>query len=165
MLALNPSSDHGVKLSRGRPRAPLGRWTRAYSPKISRFCDCLTAYTVPIPSWLEPVATLPDKRLCPYENLSSIGAGEMGEVYAAYDTVWTESSASKVLPSHLADNPEQFDREARAIFVAQAPAPLHADGILGGEAPASRLERCHCGSIGGAVRHRGRGWIGQGLPD
>jgi succinate dehydrogenase/fumarate reductase flavoprotein subunit len=47
----------------------------------------------------------------------------------------------KVLPSHLADNPEQFDREARAIFVAQAPAPLHGDGILGGgEAPASRLE-------------------------
>jgi len=61
---------------------------------------------------------LSGKRLGPYEILSAIGAGGMGEVYRAKDTRLDRIIAIKVLPSHLADRAElreRFDREARTI--------------------------------------------------
>jgi serine/threonine protein kinase len=61
---------------------------------------------------------LTGKRLGPYEILSAIGAGGMGEVYRAKDTRLNRIVAIKVLPSHLADSPElreRFEREARTI--------------------------------------------------
>src|ERR1700736_3138018 len=61
---------------------------------------------------------LSGKRLGPYEILSAIGAGGMGEVYRAKDTRLNRIVAIKVLPSHLADSPElreRFEREARTI--------------------------------------------------
>src|SRR6202165_3645195 len=64
------------------------------------------------------MAILPGKRLGPYEILSSIGAGGMGEVYRAKDTRLDRTVAIKVLPPDLADRPElreRFEREARAI--------------------------------------------------
>ena len=64
------------------------------------------------------MAILPGKRLGPYEILSAIGAGGMGEVYRAKDTRLNRIVAIKVLPSHLADSPElreRFEREARTI--------------------------------------------------
>ena len=57
-------------------------------------------------------------RLGPYEILSPVGAGGMGEVYKARDTRLERSVAIKVLPSHLASDTalrERFEREARAI--------------------------------------------------
>ena len=60
----------------------------------------------------------PGKRLGPYEILSAIGAGGMGEVYRAKDTRLDRIVAIKVLPPHLADSPElreRFEREARTI--------------------------------------------------
>ncbi|MBI3668064.1 MAG: serine/threonine protein kinase, partial [Acidobacteria bacterium] len=57
-------------------------------------------------------------RLGPYEILAPIGAGGMGEVYRAKDTRLDRTVAIKVLPAHLADNPElrqRFEREARAV--------------------------------------------------
>jgi serine/threonine protein kinase len=59
----------------------------------------------------------PSTRLGPYEIISSIGAGGMGEVYRARDTRLNRIVAVKVLPEHLS-NPqlrERFEREARAI--------------------------------------------------
>src|SRR5438093_1364541 len=57
-------------------------------------------------------------RLGPYEILSAIGAGGMGEVYRAKDTRLDRIVAIKVLPSHLSQNPQlkqRFEREARTI--------------------------------------------------
>ena len=57
-------------------------------------------------------------RLGPYEILSAIGAGGMGEVYRARDTRLDRIVAIKVLPAHLADNSvlrERFEREAKTI--------------------------------------------------
>jgi serine/threonine protein kinase len=64
------------------------------------------------------MAILSGKRLGPYEVLSAIGAGGMGEVYRAHDTRLDRIVAIKVLPAHLADKPElreRFEREARTI--------------------------------------------------
>src|ERR1700682_3207156 len=61
---------------------------------------------------------LPGRRLGPYEILSSVGAGGMGEVYRARDTRLDRIVAIKVLPTHLADRSElreRFEREARTI--------------------------------------------------
>ena len=57
-------------------------------------------------------------KLGPYEVLSSLGAGGMGEVYKARDTRLDRTVAIKVLASHLSENADlrqRFDREARAI--------------------------------------------------
>jgi eukaryotic-like serine/threonine-protein kinase len=57
-------------------------------------------------------------RLGPYEILSGIGAGGMGEVYRARDTRLDRIVAIKVLPAHLVDRSEsheRFEREARTI--------------------------------------------------
>src|SRR6202163_1891075 len=57
-------------------------------------------------------------RLGPYEILSPLGAGGMGEVYRAKDTRLDRTVAVKILPSHLSDDPEaqqRFEREARTI--------------------------------------------------
>ena len=57
-------------------------------------------------------------RLGPYEILSPLGAGGMGEVYKARDTRLERDVAIKVLPAHLSQDPElkaRFFREAQAI--------------------------------------------------
>jgi len=56
-------------------------------------------------------------RLGPYEIVSPLGAGGMGEVYRARDTRLERTVAIKVLPQHLS-SPEvrqRFEREARTI--------------------------------------------------
>src|SRR5262252_845015 len=56
-------------------------------------------------------------RLGPYEVLSPLGAGGMGEVYRARDTRLGREVAIKVLPAGLAADPERlkrFEREARS---------------------------------------------------
>ena len=60
----------------------------------------------------------PGRKLGPYEVLSPLGAGGMGEVYKAKDTRLDRSVALKVLPGELSRDPSRrarFEREAKAI--------------------------------------------------
>ena len=60
----------------------------------------------------------PGTRFGPYEVVSAIGAGGMGEVYRARDTRLDRSVAVKVLPADFAGRAElraRFEREAKAI--------------------------------------------------
>jgi len=66
----------------------------------------------------------PGTRLGPYEILSALGAGGMGEVYRARDSRLNRSVAIKVLPSALASDSERrgrFEREAHAIAALSHP--------------------------------------------
>lgn len=101
------------------------------------------------------MALSPGTRLGPYEILSAIGAGGMGEVYRAKDTRLDRTVAIKVLPSDLSSNPklrQRFEREARAISSLSHPNICslhdigHQDGVdylvmeyLEGESLAHRL--------------------------
>jgi len=63
-------------------------------------------------------------RLGPYEIVSPLGAGGMGEVYRARDSRLGRDVAVKVLPSHLSDNAElkqRFEREAKAVSALSHP--------------------------------------------
>jgi eukaryotic-like serine/threonine-protein kinase len=57
-------------------------------------------------------------RLGPYEILSPLGAGGMGEVYRTRDTRLGGQVTARVLPQSLAADPEalaRFEREALAV--------------------------------------------------
>ncbi|MGA9752713.1 MAG: protein kinase [Acidobacteriota bacterium] len=63
------------------------------------------------------MSSLSGKRLGPYEILSPLGAGGMGEVYKARDTRLGREVAVKVLPQEFAAEPERlrrFEQEAKA---------------------------------------------------
>ena len=60
----------------------------------------------------------PGTTLGPYEIQAPLGAGGMGEVYQARDTRLDRTVAIKVLPEHVAADPDlkqRFEREAKTI--------------------------------------------------
>ena len=97
------------------------------------------------------------QRLGPYEVVSPVGAGGMGEVYRARDTRLDRIVAVKVLPEHVASDPDlrqRFEREAKTLAALSHPhiCPVfdvgRQDGIdflvmeyLEGETLARRLEQ------------------------
>src|ERR1700694_4437713 len=63
-------------------------------------------------------------RLGPYEILSTIGAGGMGEVYRARDTKLDREVAIKVLPESVSRDAgvmARFEREAKAVAALSHP--------------------------------------------
>ena len=63
-------------------------------------------------------------KLGPYEILSPLGAGGMGEVYRARDARLDRTVAVKVLPERLAEDPDalaRFEREAKAVAALSHP--------------------------------------------
>ena len=57
-------------------------------------------------------------RLGPYAIEFPLGAGGMGEVYKTTDTRLERTVAIKVLPAHVASDPERksrFEREAKVL--------------------------------------------------
>ena len=60
----------------------------------------------------------PGSTLGPYEIVSMLGAGGMGEVYRAKDTKLGRDVALKILPASFTDDPERvarFRREAQVL--------------------------------------------------
>src|SRR5438477_3532635 len=72
-------------------------------------------------------------RLGPYEIVSALGAGGMGEVYRAHDTKLGRDVALKILPDTFATDPERlarFQREAQVLASLNHP---HIGAIYGFE--------------------------------
>ena len=95
----------------------------------------------------------PGDKLGPYEILSPIGAGGMGEVYKARDTRLDRTVAIKVLPDHIAKREDlraRFEREAHTVASLNHPhiCTLHDIGpgymvmeLIEGETLAARLDK------------------------
>ncbi len=65
----------------------------------------------------------PGTSLGPYQIDAPLGAGGMGEVYKATDTRLDRTVAIKVLPEHVAADPDlkRFEREARTVAALNHP--------------------------------------------
>ena len=79
----------------------------------------------------------PGTRLGPYVITAPIGAGGMGEVYKATDTRLDRTVAIKVLPEHVASDPDlkqRFEREAKTLAALSHPhiCPIHDVGSQNG---------------------------------
>ena len=99
----------------------------------------------------------PGTSLGPYQINAPLGAGGMGEVYKATDTRLDRTVAIKVLPEHVANDPDlkqRFEREARTVAALNHPHICtlydigNQDGIdflvmeyLDGQTLAQRLEK------------------------
>src|SRR6266545_4086075 len=102
-----------------------------------------------------PLALASGARLGPYEIVSPLGVGGMGEVYRATDTRLERVVAIKVLPDGITASPqtlERFQREARAASALNHPSictiydvgtdpPFIAMELLEGETVQERLRR------------------------
>src|SRR5205809_2579254 len=80
----------------------------------------------------EVVTLQPGTRVGPYEVLSALGAGGMGEVYRARDTTLHRDVAIKVLPELVASDPERvarFEREAQLLAALNHPNIAHIHGL------------------------------------
>src|SRR5204862_2155693 len=83
------------------------------------------------------MALFPGTRLGPYEILSPLGAGGMGEVYRARDSRLDRDVAIKVLPESLIEDGDalaRFEREAKAVAALSHPniLAIHDFGREGG---------------------------------
>jgi len=73
---------------------------------------------------LSGLSLSPGTRLGPYEIVSALGAGGMGEVYRAKDLRLERDIAVKVLPESVARDPEalaRFEREAKSVAALSHP--------------------------------------------
>ena len=64
------------------------------------------------------------RRIGPYEVVSPVGAGGMGEVYRAHDSRLRRDVALKVLPADRSSDPDRLrrvEREARAVAALNHP--------------------------------------------
>src|SRR5437773_9142384 len=71
-------------------------------------------------------------RLGPYEILSALGAGGMGEVYRAHDTKLNRDVALKILPDAFASDPDRlarFTREAQTLAALNHSHIAHIHGL------------------------------------
>jgi len=83
------------------------------------------------------MALNPGDRIGPYEIVSPLGQGGMGEVYRALDTKLGRHVAIKVLPAQVAADPERlarFEREAITLATLNHPHIAHVYGLEDGAA-------------------------------
>ncbi len=78
------------------------------------------------------LALSPGARLGPFQIVSALGAGGMGEVYRAIDTKLKRQVAIKILPATLAANADRlarFQREAEVLAALNHPNIAHIHGL------------------------------------
>ena len=88
--------------------------------------------------------------LGPYQIEAPLGAGGMGEVYRARDTRLDRTVAIKVLPEHVAAEPDlkqRFEREAYVRLFLTERTPDEETWVLAGH--------CSVGSRSNQKHHRG----------
>lgn len=114
-------------------------------------------------------------QLGPYEIVSRLGAGGMGEVYRARDFKLGRSVAIKVLPSDVARDPEKLDRlerEAKLLASLNHPNIASIYGFEDSDKPGLNtvlakaitpysVELMCAGSLGGAMPYTSRFISGQ----
>src|SRR6266550_3126464 len=104
-----------------RPRQAIRRRVRRPLPdqRRHRRGDRLADHSDPqLGGWGEAMSLTTGTRLGPYEILSALGVGGMGEVYRARDTKLGRDVALKVIPDTYAldsDRLARFQREAQVL--------------------------------------------------
>ncbi|MCI0408764.1 MAG: serine/threonine protein kinase, partial [Acidobacteria bacterium] len=96
----------------------------------------------------------PGTRLGPYEILSPLGAGGMGEVWRAKDTRLDREVAVKILPAGLALNEQfraRFEREAKVISSLNHPNICTLHDV--GEVPSPQASGEQAGPTGSALHY------------
>jgi eukaryotic-like serine/threonine-protein kinase len=96
----------------------------------------------------------PGVRLGPYEILSPLGAGGMGEVWKAKDTRLDREVAVKILPAGLALNEQfraRFEREAKVISSLNHPNICTLHDV--GEIPSPQASTAQAGGAGSALHY------------
>ena len=81
---------------------------------------------------MSPLTPTPGSRLGPYEIISALGAGGMGEVYRARDTKLNRDVAIKVLLPVVANDSDRlarFSREAQVLASLNHPNIAHIHGL------------------------------------
>ena len=127
---LSTNADEG----QGRRALPIPRFC---GPLMMVVDESRAAIITRPASQFQTLALIPGSRLGPYEILSLLGAGGMGEVYRARDPRLGRDVAIKVLPAAFSADPE-------------SPSPLRAGSARRGGAQSSE----HPGRL--RRRHRGR---------
>jgi serine/threonine protein kinase/tetratricopeptide (TPR) repeat protein len=108
-----PASEREAYLDRVCPDPSLRREVES----LIAACDAGDSHFLEQPD-LEREDLEPGTMLGPYEILSHLGSGGMGEVYRARDTKLKREIALKLLPRDFARNPDalvRFEREARVL--------------------------------------------------
>jgi Tol biopolymer transport system component len=100
-------------------------------------------------------------RIGPYEVISALGAGGMGEVYRARDTRLHRDVALKLLPAAVAADPQRvarFRREAQLLAALNHPNIAQVYGIEGddGTPPAIAMELVHGRTLQEIIRNAPR---------
>jgi eukaryotic-like serine/threonine-protein kinase len=89
--------------------------------------------------------TMIGKQVGPYQVLSRLGEGGMGEVYRARDTKLQRDVAIKVIPELFASDPERlarFTREAQTLAALNHPHIAHVYGVESGALIMERADQC-----------------------
>ncbi len=121
---VSPYLDEALAL----PQEERAGWLRSFREKDPALAELLQALldeqeAIKQEQFLEQSPIL-GSMLGPYQLLSPLGAGGMGEVYRARDTRLDRTVAIKVLPHRYSSDPalrSRFEREAKAISALQHP--------------------------------------------
>ena len=122
----------------------------------------------PLPAATSTTSVLKQTRFGEYQNLELIGRGGMAEIYKSTHPTLGVPVAIKVLPAHLASDPDfrkRFDREAQTVAKLQHPNIIRVFGY--GEADGTHymvMEYIAGNDLGHYLAQQGRLPLAEALP-